>query len=467
MDDWGDMEDMEDSDDDESSEGDVLDGWGESEEESDYDESDDDKEVEDEIVEKIMRTFHNGTYDAEFNNALSSNRALTPTIMPTQASYIKPDNWRERNRDGLEGVKEQLQDCIRSAMRDRSFDLCLNHNDGDHPIVWHESILDQYWDQLNAENVKYFCNIQFVNVEITKERLAALVAILSSGRATNSSMHVVLNNANLCAEGIISLAKLVEVSLELEYFDLHHNRIESMDSARCLSRSLKSHTCINEIDLAHCDLGSNPDILLIILQSDVTKIILNNNNINSLGAVKIAEYLDVNPPIEHLFLNHNRLNDDDVILISQALKRNTKLRSIRLHVNNFTSIGVKALLTCVFDGSSLNAISESNHSLHSLSLFSSEEGYKLQCCIERMLCINRTEKILLALQDTDSLLKYLANVTVELIPEVLAFPHGWIDDECQHGYLNIVYSTMRWWNMPMLYSYHQCAMTDAKRKRVD
>ena len=39
------------------------------------------------------------------------------------------------------------------------------------------------------------------------------------------------------------------------------------------------------------------------------------------------------------------------------------MRDLDLEWNNFTSIGVKALLNCVFDSSSLNAISESNHTL--------------------------------------------------------------------------------------------------------
>jgi hypothetical protein len=59
-----------------------------------------------------------------------------------------------------------------------------------------------------------------------------------------------------------------------------------------------------------------------------------------LGAVKIAEYLEGDPPIEEFSLDHNRLNDDDAILISQALKRNTNLRNLELEGNKFTSIGV-------------------------------------------------------------------------------------------------------------------------------
>jgi hypothetical protein len=91
---------------------------------------------------------------------------------------------------------------------------------------------------------------------------------------------------------------------------------------------------------------------------------------------------------------------------------------------------------------------------------------RLQCCIDRLLQLDQTQKIMLALQDKESLLQYLVNKPVELIPEVLAFPYGRDDNEHQHKHLNIVYSIMRWWNMPM-YSYYNCVKSDAKRKRND
>ena len=213
--------------------------------------------------------------------------------------------------------------------------------------------------------IKY---IHVENVEMKKERLDALVDIFRSGRATNSSTYITFTNTNLCGEGIISLSRLVDVSVELRKLYLYHNRIDNMDSARCLSRSMKSHPRITHLDLCHCDLGSNPEILSVILQSDVERIILSNNNIDSLGAVKIAEYLESDPPIDRIDLDHNRLNDDDAILISQALKRNTNLKTICLLMNNITSIGVKVLLNCVFDSSSLNAISESNHTLEKIDV---------------------------------------------------------------------------------------------------
>jgi hypothetical protein len=64
-------------------------------------------------VHKFIRTFSNGDYDQEFDDALSSDRsAVVPNTRPTQASYNKPDDWVERNRIGLGKVKEQLQNCI-------------------------------------------------------------------------------------------------------------------------------------------------------------------------------------------------------------------------------------------------------------------------------------------------------------------------------------------------------------------
>ena len=74
--------------------------------------------------------------------------------------------------------------------------------------------------------------------------------------------------------------------------------------------------------------------------------------------------------------------------------------------------------------------------------------------------LDRTQKICIALNDKDSLLKYFANEHVELIPEVLALPHGRIVNEHKYKHLNIVYSIV------ILLS-DNCAKSDAKRKRVD
>ena len=150
----------------ERNEGDDMDNWGEDndddnnyDDEDDYEDSESDEEesdddgVEDEIfLEKFICTFHNGDYDAEIDDKLSSDRSpWHGPARPTQASYNKPDNWRERNRIGLEKVRGQLQSCIHSVSRhDKNLHLHLIHNigygppltNGEEPIVWNEAIID-------------------------------------------------------------------------------------------------------------------------------------------------------------------------------------------------------------------------------------------------------------------------------------------------------------------------------------
>ena len=136
----------------------------------------------------------------------------------------------------------------------------MKHNGWDHqqlldneePIVWHEAILDHYWDQLDNEIdrrkqllivTKIEGTIHIENVEMSNERLATLVTTLSG--QVNKIETILFNNVNLCEEGIISLSKLVDVSSQLRKFCLHNNRIDNMDSAHCISKALKSHGCIN------------------------------------------------------------------------------------------------------------------------------------------------------------------------------------------------------------------------------
>ena len=144
------------SDDDESSERDEMDddSSGEDGDDNDNDDDDDDdndsslgsddEEINYEVVETFIRNFHNGVLDDETEAALSFDRGVTTNFSGsvTQATYHKPDNWRERNRIGLERVKEQLEYCIRLAIQKHSFNLDLRHNrlwdelrDNEEPIV--------------------------------------------------------------------------------------------------------------------------------------------------------------------------------------------------------------------------------------------------------------------------------------------------------------------------------------------
>ena len=151
-----DSSDNHDDDDDEGSDGEDDDDEDSESNDDDLGMNDEEEEVEDETMEKFIRTFHNGDYDTKIEDVLSSDRTLhLQNTRPTHASYNKHLNWVERNRIGLENIIQHLQTCIDSVTRDNSFYLNLTHNpilmDNEEPIVWHEPILDEYWGRLEAE----------------------------------------------------------------------------------------------------------------------------------------------------------------------------------------------------------------------------------------------------------------------------------------------------------------------------
>jgi len=64
----------------------------------------------------------------------------------------------------------------------------------------------------------------------------------------------------------------------------------------------------------------------------------------------------------HLDLSGNNFNDGDALLIAAALRTNDRLKSLDLEGNDLTEEGVNALEGAIRDETSLNALSDSNHS---------------------------------------------------------------------------------------------------------
>jgi len=337
-------------------------------------------------------------------------------------------------------------------------------------LVWHEPSIDASWQKLYTALRKKMgtnrvtrlgtsispmqqCfkikNLSIDSVEMTNENLA-LMSHVCGERSINSIKTIKFVNNNLCADGMISLAKLVEQSVDLDTFIMVQNPMNDINAALSLSGVLKLHPSIRNVDMSDCNLGKDPEILSVILQSDVESLEIADNNINSLGAIKIAEYIESNTSMMCLRLYGNLLNDDDAVIISRALQENYKLFSLHIYWNNFTSVGVKALFSSIFDSSSLNAIADSNHALI-IDVIRDDYFHRMS----KFNCMNDGEwpmpdKLLIAMHDKDSLLEYLANVPVELMPRVLNFVQMDRDEVMS---LSMVYVSMRYWNMPSLYSH--------------
>merc|ERR1711862_39470 len=69
----------------------------------------------------------------------------------------------------------------------------------------------------------------------------------------------------------------------------------------------------------------------------------------------------VHPRLEYLDISNNKFDDQDVFCFAEALRVNRKLDRLDLENNCISDIGKHVLLQTLYDDSSLNAVSDSNH----------------------------------------------------------------------------------------------------------
>ena len=151
----------------------------------------------------------------------------------------------------------------------------------------------------------------------------------------------------------------------MKHLSLTNNRINNMEDAQLLIDAVSSHPSIDDIDLEDCfgDNINGYDVLQSIIAGGVsfTTINFNSNNICTGGGTTILDFIMRNPPLKRLYLENNNLNDEDAVLIARALKHNTNLKEFRLRENNIKDVGFSALRKAVNDTTSLNTVSDSNH----------------------------------------------------------------------------------------------------------
>ena len=146
---------------------------------------------------------------------------------------------------------------------------------------------------------------------------------------------------------------------ELEWCD---NPIESTEDMAQFMRVLSQKEAVDELRFNR---NGNENTLALLSDVDFSTykyLDLRDNDLQTNGRTDIPDLIATNPSLESLVLGENRLNDDDAVLIAQALGSNTHLKWLDVEDNSIQGRGMRALYEAVYDTSSLNALSDSNHS---------------------------------------------------------------------------------------------------------
>ena len=371
-------------------------------------------------------------------------------------------------------------------------------NVSDDTLLQHHDILLPRWRELaNALHLYHSPNpLDFFsvhNIQLT----SSVIDLLSPALYGNKIEKLTLNNNDFVyvSDGIKFAVEVIKNNPNMKQFFWDYNQLESIENARSVLDAVINHPSIERIRLESCFDGEiiGYDVLCYLLASGKSfqHIDFEGNEIETGGGSAIPDYIASNSPLKHLFLSDNKLDDSDAILIARALKHNTNLERLHLDKNNFTDIGKEALCKAVYDPTSLNAVSDCNHSC-AISDFSKDlvlsntgrdvRGKKIYLLLSERngRLIDETETVTRASnvqhlnsefdgenEENDSSLK--------LVPRVLECIHRYYPKNRSDGTLNeihlfiveplsIIYEILRGWKMPELYESRAVGTVDMSTK---
>lgn len=235
-------------------------------------------------------------------------------------------------------------------------------------------------------------------------------------------------------EGVQFAIDCVENSESLEAFNWSNNAVVRMDAYDMLRR--------------------------LLVSDGFSSLDLRSNSIRTGGCAEIWDHLSRNPALKQLNLAHNNLNDNDAKLIAGALKHNTNLRTLGVGQNDITDVGCNAMHKAIFDCTSLNDISDSNHTCTVEGLGFGSDGMNRTASLK----CNRWSKLYTLLSSRNREWTNVRHLNLEfgddssskLVPRVLKFVHEkyrpWSVRlvEKPEKPLSIMYEILRW-KMPSLY----------------
>ena len=282
---------------------------------------------------------------------------------------IQPDEyWLNRgiDYDYIDNLNEYCIGSIRSAVSDLAHGVCENIYIGDNEeslMIMSHGALMPHWHAL-SESFRVInpygvgMKISFENM-LWNEEVMGMICNNLFGRNIREVAFSRIQFANT-RDAILALRNMLIYSPQVKSLVWSEIPIDSDDMA--LFTQMLSDRPVEELRFVWNGSRNARALLAGVDLSKYKRLDFDGNSLRTNGRADIQNLIASNSPLESLNLDSNRLNDDDAVLIAKSLGRNTRLKQLYLENNNIQERGKNALLRAVRDTSSMNALSDSNHS---------------------------------------------------------------------------------------------------------
>ena len=269
-----------------------------------------------------------------------------------------------------------------------------------------------------------------------------------------------------------AITALVQSNKYLRKLDMEGNLVPR-DRIGKLCSSVCNHPSLLDLDLSNCfDNGLADEMMISLLTNGelrLERLVMSANNITSNVTTLLSDFLAIDPPLKKLDLGENNdLNDNDAALLANALRSNKSLRILDLAATNITNVGGESFRLVLNNDSTLNSVSDSNHSCHLyLEGYDSRNNmnveYEIMNDLGKAREMNRGRKIyklLSSRHESMSNVQHFGDIDVNVLPHMVEAVQKYasfqeeadveVDAETGAHYnvaaLSIVYEVMRKWN---------------------
>ncbi|EJK59541.1 hypothetical protein THAOC_20220 [Thalassiosira oceanica] len=231
---------------------------------------------------------------------------------------------------------------------------CADH---DEDLMPHWNALFQSFDLINPHGAGLV--LDFSSIKLNE---VIMREICHHVRHRNITQVHFSNNEFTNMHAAISELENALKSRKLKSLSWSQNRIEYAEDMNLFTRALSRSNSVEELTF-RWNSNENAQALLTGVDFSSYKVLnLFANNLRTNGRTDIPDLIAANPALVVLNLDGNQLNNDDAVLIAQSLGRNTHLRKLNVGNNNIRERGMRALYEAANNTSTLNALSDSNHS---------------------------------------------------------------------------------------------------------
>ena len=215
------------------------------------------------------------------------------------------------------------------------------------------------------------------NIELPTNVLKKLRECFKAGDLGHVEAFHLTRNEFEGSDGIEFALEIMQSQKKMMGFGYERNPISNDLDCQRLVDAIVSHPNISQCFLSGLcrEERNGRDYLVNLLHKEgLKRVSFSNCGLDTEGQSALFDTIKLHPHLTYLALDDNKLNDIDAIHLADALRYNRTLDTLSLKGNEFTRLGEDILKKVVYDDSSLNAVADSNHVCTIMGLDSWQES---------------------------------------------------------------------------------------------